>query len=71
MNKLSKITQHRQGTYIQKLFDPVQTHAIYGVSAESLLSVKKELKEAGATHFRVLTPRSAKYLRIICFKYLK
>jgi hypothetical protein len=70
MNDLSSITRYRRGTYIQTLFDPVQTHAVYGVTADNLSEVKKELKALGATRFRVLKTGFGT-LRIVCFKYSK
>lgn len=54
------------GAYCQKLNDPVQTHAIYGIAKTSKEEVKAKLKAMGAKRFRSVQPH-AKYLTIICF----
>ena len=55
-----------QGTYCQVLFDPIQTHAIYGVYKEDKESMKQKLKSIGAKKFRMVQPE-AKGKIIICF----
>lgn len=54
--------------YIQELFDPIQTHAVYNVPKEEVDTVKKILYQNGATRLRVVRANS-KDLRIVCFKY--
>lgn len=54
--------------YVKYVFDPVQTHALYGVinSPSNIKSIKNQLKEIGATHLRVV--KNKEYVTI-CFKY--
>jgi len=50
--------------YVKDLFDPTQTHAIYGaygVDSENLTSMKEQLKKLGAKYFRVVRKK------ILCF----
>lgn len=54
---------------VRKLFDPIQTHAAYGVPLEQVDRVKEVLRERGATRFRVQNTPSG--LRIVCFKLKK
>lgn len=69
LQTIKAITSTRfQGSYIQELFDPVQTHAIYGVSKSRMNEAKDMLKKHGAKRFRIVNPRAAKDLVIICFK---
>lgn len=56
--------------YIKELFDPIQTHAVYGVHAESLNEVKAVLKAHGANRFRVVAAGMAG-VKILCFKFKK
>ena len=55
--------------YVQELFDPVQTHAVYGTNddKEEITSVISKLKSIGATRFRVVKNDYGK--AIVCFKY--
>jgi len=53
--------------YIKELFDPVQTHAVYGVNVAIADEVKFALKQAGATRFRIVNA-NMKGLKIVCFK---
>ncbi len=64
--KLSGLCNNYRGAYHQKLHDPVQTHAIYGISKTSKDEVKAKLKAMGAKKFRSVQPH-AKSLTIICF----
>lgn len=55
--------------YQQPLFDPVQSHAVYGIETKEMLeSVKKTLKEKGAKRFRTIKNRYGFY--ILCYKGL-
>lgn len=56
------------GYEVRKLFDPVQTHAAYGVPVTMKDQVVSALKEKGATRFRVVKNTYLKDLVIICFK---
>lgn len=55
--------------YVQKMFDPVQTHALYGITESAVADIKIRLKDLGATRFRVVKTRSA--FRILCFNASK
>jgi hypothetical protein len=54
--------------YVQPIFDPNQTHAVYGVGNDpaEINEVKRKLKEYGATLFRVV--KNGYGFAIICFK---
>lgn len=55
------------GYRVQELFDPVQTHALYGVPTGSVEQVKQELREKlNAKRFRVVTAHNNS--KVICFK---
>ena len=57
------------GVYIQSLFDNVQTHALYGISRDSVNDWKERLsKNKGINRFRKVNANS-KYYAILCFKY--
>jgi hypothetical protein len=57
------------GRYIQSLYDNVQTHALYGISRESVDEWKQRLsKNKGINRFRKVNANS-KYYAILCFKY--
>ena len=59
------------GVYIQSLFDNVQTHALYGISRDSVNDWKERLsKNKGISRFRKINANS-KYYAILCFKYDK
>lgn len=67
MNKFMQVTNDFRGSYIQSLFDPVQTHALYGIWKDDLEEAKKILKKNGATRFRVVKVRKSDRI-ILCFK---
>lgn len=52
---------------IRELFDPIQTHAAYGVPTEQVTIVKQTLKAKGATRFRVVKSGIVGQV-IVCFK---
>lgn len=54
--------------YQQTLFDPVQTHAVYGLTEDTLKEVKEQLKKNGATRFRTVKCRKPSCFRILCYK---
>ena len=58
------------GEYTQKLFDPVQTHAVYGVTLSRVDKVKEIIKKHGGKRLRMVTA-NCKAFRIICFKLSK
>ena len=56
------------GMYVQELFDPVQTHAVYRVPVESVDELKTLLKEkVKATRFRKVKSGISGAV-ILCFK---
>lgn len=61
------VTKIYLGTYVQELFDPIQTHGIYGLTDATLPSVKEMLKKAGAKRFRTVKVTQGVH-RILCFK---
>ena len=63
---LSDLCKMHPGSYYQKIYDPIQTHAIYGVAKSDKDSIVKSLKSIGAKKFRTVQP-NAKGLTIICF----
>lgn len=64
---LKSFTHHSDGIYQQSLFDPIQTHGVYGLTEVTLPKVKQQLKEDGATRFRtVKVPKSD--FRILCYR---
>ena len=54
------------GYQVNKLFDPVQTHAAYGVPVSEKDRVVAALKEKGATRFRIV--KTGYGTLIVCFK---
>lgn len=59
----------RYGVYVQDLFDNVQTHALYGISRDSVNDWKERLgQNKGISRFRKVNANS-KYYAILCFKY--
>ena len=50
---------------VRKLFDPIQTHAVYQVPTDRIDEVKSKLKQIGAKRFRVVKAIAA---NIVCFK---
>lgn len=54
------------GFEVRELFDPVQTHAVYGVPANCESQVRDELRAMGATRLRKV--KTAYQSLIICFK---
>lgn len=62
--------------YFQTLFDPVQTHGMYGLNATNVAEAKEWLKSLGAKRFRVVKCRSLinrkdNGFRILCFQWQK
>ena len=55
--------------YFQDLFDPIQTHGLYGVFKSEVNEYKEWLKDLGAKRFRVIKCRGANPYAIICFKW--
>ena len=58
-----------RGAYIQSIFDPVQSHAVYGIHEENLNEVKEILKLCGANKFRTI--KGTKGWRILAFNFKK
>lgn len=70
MIALKSKTNMPNGSYFQPLFDPVQTHALYGLTEATLPSAKEELSKLGANRFRVVAV-SKNGFRILCFSAKK
>jgi hypothetical protein len=62
-----KVLNRFSGTYINKIYDPIQTHALYGLGKDNLDQAKRLLKEDGAKRFRVVKTNT-NGLVILCFK---
>jgi hypothetical protein len=62
----SSVTNKFRGSYVQTLFDPVQTHALYGIPKRDAAEAKEALKAIGAKRFRVVNNSFG--FSIICFK---
>lgn len=58
------------GFEVRELFDPIQTHAAYGVPVEDVDLVKERLRELGAVRFRVVRT-GITGVKIVCFKLKK
>jgi len=63
---LRSITSQFEGSYVKTLHDPIQTHALYGVSNEDVYRAKLELSKVGAVRFRLV--KTSYGLTIVCFK---
>jgi len=61
---LNSICRNYSGSYWKALFDPQQTHAIYGAGKDSIDGLKDELTKMGAAKFRIVKNGS---LPILCF----
>lgn len=64
--KFDTVTDQFRGSYISTIFDPIQTHALYGVSKTQKDEAKAALKKIGAKRFRVVNNDFG--MSIICFK---
>lgn len=60
---------NERGCYFQTLFDPTQTHAMYGLTADTLPAAKERLTTLGANRFRVVTNKFK--MKILCFSAKK
>ena len=70
LSKLTGIAKDSYyGHYVQTLFDPVQTHAVYGVTEDTIATVKANLMKAGANRFRIIKNKFG--FRIVCFSAKK
>lgn len=76
-NKISKMSDTEwlnyeyggNGRYIQNIYDRVQTHALYGISANEVETWKERLsRNKGISRFRKVSANS-KYYAILCFRY--
>ena len=54
--------------YTQEIFDPVQSHAVYGLVDETVNRVKEHLVSKGATRFRLRKLKNG--FRILCYRGL-
>jgi hypothetical protein len=70
-NTLKSVKRELSGNqYVQSIFDPVQTHAIYGISSSQEVSeLKIKIKNSGlGNRFRQIKNRFGNY--ILCFKLI-
>ena len=66
MKQLDSIAQsYDRSGYAKDLFDPKQTHAIYGVHKDYLVDLKNTLSKSGAYAFRLVKGK------ILCFNASK
>ena len=70
MKAISLDSLNLDGIYQQSLFDPVQTHGVYGLTKNTLPKVKEYLKANGATRFRTVKANGAGFF-ILCYKTKK
>jgi hypothetical protein len=74
-NWASRMTQILNGLnrsdsyYFQSLFDPTQTHAMYGLTKDTLPAFKEKLKKLGANRFRTVSTKFG--FKILCFSAKK
>jgi hypothetical protein len=54
------------GHQVRTLFDPVQTHAVYGLVGDEVDEVKDALKAVGAVRFRLVKNHYGR--TAVCFK---
>lgn len=68
--KLEKgLKNHNSEVYIQKIFDPIQNHAVYGIKNKEILEdVRNYLKKYGGTKFRIVKLKKNSGF-ILCFKF--
>lgn len=69
-SKIDNVCNLFPGSYSSTICDPVQNHAIYGISKEYKNDVKNKLKALGANKFRFVQPL-VKGNVIICFNTSK
>ena len=62
----NEVTRQFRGSFIQTIFDRVQTHALYGVPKRDADEAKEALKAIGAKRLRVVNNSFG--FAIICFK---
>ena len=51
-NSIRSVVRRFNGMYFQRIWDRRQTHAVYGVTEDTMELLKKYLKEIGAFKFR-------------------
>jgi hypothetical protein len=61
-----KITERFSGSYIQIIYDHIQTHCAYGISKSDVNEAKDILKQIGAKQFRVVNTKFG--VACICFQ---
>ena len=66
VNFLTQSLDLHSGSYIQQLFDPVQTHAVYGITESDIPNLKHRLTILGAKRFRNVKCVNSDF-RILCF----
>ncbi len=66
----NEVSRRQDSVYFKSLFDPVQTHAVYGLTQDNYDEVKSSLTKLGAKKFRKVKVRSSDFL-ILCFNAAK
>ena len=66
LNELCCFTGIFSKCYMQKIYDPKQDFAMYGLTESNVNSAKMMLKDKGGQYFRVVKNRYKSY--ILCFK---
>jgi ABC-type amino acid transport system permease subunit len=60
-----------RGAYIQTVFDPVQTHAIYGIGPDDIPYLKEYIKKNKYGNYFRVVKTAYKTIVILCFKIKK
>lgn len=63
---INRVVSRYWGMSFKRLFDPRQTHAVYGVTESTMDLLKTELKKIGANKFRKVKANGHN-LWILCF----
>lgn len=56
------------GRYVQTLFDPHQTHGLYGILQREVDSYKSKIKAIGGKNLRVVKGKNGSDYAVICFR---
>jgi len=51
---VDEILSNIEGAYVQEIYAPKQTHAIYGLNQSNVNLIKEKLTKLGATKFRII-----------------
>ena len=62
----TKITKRFTGSYVNSIYDHIQTHCAYGISKSDVNEAKDILKQIGAKQFRVVNSKFG--FACVCFQ---